>query len=195
MKMKRRIGLAAVAAVLLCSPMDGVANDDMQDRVEASRGAVKALFGALKTELVAAIEAGGPGAAITVCNEKAMLITQEISQKQGWQIARTSLKTRNPVNAPDAWERGVLEQFEARSAAGEDPATIEHHEVVTVEGKPVFRYMKAIPTAEKPCLACHGADIKPEIAAKLDAHYPDDQARGYKAGDIRGAFTISQPLD
>jgi hypothetical protein len=56
------------------------------------------------------------------------------------------------------------------------------------------RYMKAIPTAAKPCLACHGAKISPEVAAKLDDIYPEDKARGYGAGDIRGAFTIRQPM-
>ncbi|MBL6933600.1 MAG: DUF3365 domain-containing protein, partial [Rhodospirillales bacterium] len=54
--------------------------------------------------------------------------------------------------------------------------------------------MKAIPTDEKPCLACHGGNISEEVAAKLDDLYPQDKARGYNAGDIRGAFTIRQPM-
>jgi len=32
------------------------------------------------------------------------------------------------------------------------------------------------------------------VKAKLDTYYPADQARGFKVGDIRGAFTISQPM-
>ncbi len=54
--------------------------------------------------------------------------------------------------------------------------------------------MKAIPTAEKPCLACHGGKIQIKVTETLDKLYPQDQARGYKAGDIRGAFTITQPM-
>ena len=61
-------------------------------------------------------------------------------------VARTSLKYRNPDNATDAWERKVLEQFEARKANGEDPKQITHTEVVEDGGKKTFRFMKAIPT-------------------------------------------------
>ena len=53
--------------------------------------------------------------------------------------------------------------------------------------------MKAIPTADL-CLACHGESINPDIAAAIDEAYPEDQARGFKSGDIRGAFSLSKPL-
>ena len=45
------------------------------------------------------------------------------------------------------------------------------------------------------CTTCHGASVAPDIAAQLDALYPEDRARGYAVGDIRGAFTVVQPLD
>ncbi|MBT6406447.1 MAG: DUF3365 domain-containing protein, partial [Rhodospirillaceae bacterium] len=44
------------------------------------------------------------------------------------------------------------------------------------------------------CLACHGAKIPAAVEEALKADYPNDKARGYKAGDIRGAFTISIPV-
>ena len=53
--------------------------------------------------------------------------------------------------------------------------------------------MQAIPTGEV-CLACHGTAIAPEITAALDEQYPDDQARGFSLGEIRGAFSLSKPL-
>ena len=53
--------------------------------------------------------------------------------------------------------------------------------------------MKAIPTGEL-CLVCHGTQIAPQVLEKLDALYPRDEARGFSAGDIRGAFTITQPM-
>ncbi len=165
------------------------------DQVVESRAAVKDFAGKLKGELVAALKAGGPVRALSVCNLRAPMVASAISEKKGWRVARTSLKVRNPGNEPDAWERSVLERFEARKAAGGDLKTMEFHAVVSEDGKKVFRYMKAIPTAEKPCLACHGTAIAPEVAAVLDDLYPDDRARGFKAGDIRGAFTISQPLE
>ena len=54
--------------------------------------------------------------------------------------------------------------------------------------------MKAIPTAQL-CLACHGENIDSITRTRLEKLYPDDQAAGYKVGDIRGAFSITQPLD
>jgi len=54
--------------------------------------------------------------------------------------------------------------------------------------------MQAIPVGE-PCLACHGKNLKPEVAAKIDQLYPKDQARGYDLGQLRGAFTLRRTLD
>ncbi len=54
--------------------------------------------------------------------------------------------------------------------------------------------MKAIPTGGV-CLSCHGQRISQPVEAKLERLYPNDRARGYELGDIRGAFTITQPLD
>ena len=107
----------------------------------------------------------------------------------------TSLKPRNPDNAPDAWETKVLQDFEQRKAAGEDPAKLEYSEKIVSNGKEELRYMKAIViAADAPCLTCHGDKIDPAVGAKLKTLYPQDQATGYKQGDIRGAFTITQPM-
>lgn len=188
-----RIAAHAILAVLAAS---GAAKaDDIATRTEGARNAVKALAGTLGNELSQAMAAGGPSKAIEVCNERAPAIAAEISKKEGWRVARTSLKVRNRANAPDGWEKAVLEKFEARKAAGESLAAMEHAEIVSEGGKKEFRYMKAIPTAERPCLVCHGGQIAPEVVAVLDRRYPGDRARGFKAGDIRGAFTITQPIN
>ncbi len=129
-------------------------------------------------------EDGGPVAAVAACQTLAPEIADEHSNAN-WKIGRTSLKTRNSDNAPDAWERSVLEQFAQRAANGEDAKTISYAE--TVNGQ--FRLMKAIPLQEG-CLGCHGSEIKPAIAAALNEKYPNDQATGYSVGDIRGAFTL-----
>lgn len=189
-----RTMIALVALLFSFNAFDAQASGNAEMRANESRAAVKEFFGALKGELVGAIKAGGPVNAIGVCNIKAPQISKAVSERKGWSVARTSLKLRNPGNAPDAWEEQVLKDFDSRKAAGEDPAKMEFFEVVKMDGKDTFRYMKAIGTAPKPCLACHGAKIAPKVEAELKALYPHDQARGYKAGDIRGAFTITQPM-
>lgn len=136
-----------------------------------------------------AVATGGPVKAVEACH----LLAPEIAAKQGdgvWQVGRTSLKIRNPNNAPDAWERQVLESFAERAAAGAPLAELKHGEMV--DGR--FRYMQAIGVGE-PCLACHGPTIKPELASAIDSRYPDDQARGYAVGDLRGAFTLSREVE
>lgn len=189
--MKHRTTIALIAAIFSFSAQATTT----EQRVDESRMAVKGFMKTLKHELKTSLKKDGPVAAIKVCNVSAPNIAKQQSDKHGWEIGRTSLKVRNPDNAPDAWERAVLEAFEQRKAKGESIKQMEFHEVVTEEGQQWFRYMKAIPTAAKPCLVCHGENIKPKIAATLDALYPNDQARGYKAGDIRGAFTIRQPIN
>lgn len=137
----------------------------------------------------AAMRDGGPAKAVEACQLLAPQIASQHSQAP-WSVGRTALKVRNPDNAPDAWERQVLEQFAARAAAGEPLQEIRHAQVV--DGQ--FRLMKAIPTGEA-CLACHGSAIKPELAAVIDQRYPGDQARGFALGDLRGAFSLRRNLD
>jgi hypothetical protein len=117
------------------------------------------------------------------------------SKAMGLKVGRTALKVRNPANAPDAFETRVLEDFVAKIAAGGDPAKLEHAETVTENGQKLFRYMKAIPTAAVPCLTCHGSDLAPDLKAEIDKLYPSDQATGFKAGDLRGAFTVTEELE
>lgn len=151
--------------------------------------------GTLKSELEAGIKAGGPIAAIGLCKERAPDIAAKLSAKSGWKVGRVSLKWRNAkTGQPDAWEQQVLTKFDERKAAGEPVETIAFADVVTQNGVSQFRFMKAIPTGEL-CLACHGSQITPQVAAALDQAYPGDRARGYSAGDIRGAFTLTKPLD
>ena len=180
--------------LILVPPHVAFAEEDLAARTATSQEAIKSLAGTLVGQLSLAMADGGPLAAIEVCNLVAPEIAHAESMARGWQVGRTSLKLRNPANAPDAWEQAVLQAFEALKAAGADPKTLDHAEIVTADGRRSFRYMKAIVTMEV-CTTCHGTTVAPDIAAQLDALYPGDRARGYAVGDIRGAFTVVQPLE
>ena len=183
-----------VIAALVCGTVMGIAAAAEQaPQVNEARGLVKEFFSSLKGQLQAAMQAGGPVKAIEVCNVQAPAIAQGLADQSGWEVARTSLRLRNPSNQPDGWESGVLEQFDVRQRAGEDPQKMEFSEVVEVGGVKSFRYMKAIPTGEI-CLKCHGDQIAAEVQAQLNQYYPGDKATGYALGDIRGAFTLSKKL-
>jgi Protein of unknown function (DUF3365) len=188
----RVLGSVITAGFLPLFLGTAAAQSDLPERMTAAR-AVAADFGAkLLAELQQAIAAGGPVNAIGVCKTIAPQIAAEKSAAAQMSVGRTSLKLRQPKNAPDAWELQQLRTFEERKAAGENPAAIEVGEYLEKEDKPVFRYMKAIPTGPV-CLNCHGTQLSPEVAAKLRELYPEDHATGFAVGDLRGAFTITAP--
>ncbi len=136
-----------------------------------------------------AMQTGGPVKAVEACQLLAPSIVEQHSQTP-WVVGRTALKVRNPDNAPDAWEKQVLEQFAQRTGAGEAVSALTHSEIVAGE----FRMMKAIPTGEA-CLGCHGKKIKPELLTVIDQRYPQDKARGFDLGELRGAFTLRRTLE
>jgi Protein of unknown function (DUF3365) len=147
----------------------------------------------LKTQLVDAMQSGGPEHAVSICQRIAPVLATQFSIK-GWQVGRTALKLRNPANAPDAWERSVLLGFSEAMQNGIDPATLERFGFfANNNGRKTFRYMKAIPIGA-PCLACHGSNISPDVQVILAARYPEDQAIDFKQGDLRGAFTLSREM-
>ena len=188
--MKQRI-----AIIILClAGVQSVLADDVEQALADSRATVGEFMKTLKQELMSGMQAGGPVNAISVCNLTAPAIANTYSTREGRTVSRTSLRTRNPANAPTDWQRTVLESFDERNAAGEKPATLEYHEVVKQDGVRELRYMKAIPTAEL-CLACHGEAVDLNVKNRLAKLYPEDQATGYRAGDIRGAFVVTQTLD
>ena len=181
---------ACLLCLLLVLSLAARAEDMYADE---ARQLVKQFASELKGRLVAGMKAGGPVNAIGFCNIEAPGIASKISSNSGWRVARTSLKLRNPGNQPDAWEKKVLEQFEAERLAGEDPTTLEHSETVTQNGKSTYRYMKAIPTGEL-CLACHGSHLAEGTSNKLAELYPEDRATGFSVGELRGAFSLEKDL-
>ncbi len=187
-----RLGLTIIITALLL-PVSVFADKNMSTDVDTrlihSRQAVRMFADALMAELKYALGEGGPGRAIKVCNIEAPQIAKDVSDAHRWQVGRTALRYRNPDNAPDAWEEAVLRQFEQRLAQGEAIKKMEYAE----ETEAGYRYMKAIPT--KPlCLTCHGDKLNEEVQTTLNEVYPDDNATGFKVGDIRGAFSIVQPI-
>jgi hypothetical protein len=143
-----------------------------------------------------AVAAKGVAGAIPVCKELAPALIKEKRVETGWDIRRVSLKTRNAERGtPDLWEARQLADFDIRAGNGEKPETLEKSEVVTIDGKQVFRYMKALPVSDV-CLNCHGPvdGLDAGLKAERAKTYPHDQSTGYGKGQIRGALTVKRPL-
>jgi hypothetical protein len=193
--MPRKTLSSAVLAMSLslCAPV--VADTAAAPELKAqAAGLVQDYASRLKAALTAAMQAQGPEGALEVCHTQAPEIAAEISQNSGWSVARTSLKLRNTASAPDAYERRIMDEFNARIVQGEKPADLVSAEIVLDKGKPTFRFVKAIPTGEL-CLTCHGETIAPALKQKIVALYPDDQATGFKPGDMRGVFTLKKNME
>ncbi len=157
---------------------------------EQARGLVQQFATELKPRLKEALAAGGPTHAIEVCASEAPRIADALSEQSGWAVRRVSLRARNASRAtPDDWERGILEQFDQRQAAGETAADLRAS--ATSGGS--YRYMQA-QGVEGVCLVCHGESLAPAIAETLEQYYPDDAATGYSMGQVRGAISLSKEL-
>lgn len=165
----------------------------LEAKLNTHRATLKKFMQQLQKKLVTAVSESGPVTAISVCNEAAPEITTDISSDSGIELKRTSLKVRNPSNTADEWELKVLQEFEQQKTAGTSFKELQYSEIVEMDGNQVLRYMKAIPVMEK-CLACHGSNIAPPIAEKIETLYPQDQARGFEVGQIRGAFSTQEIL-
>ncbi|PHS25710.1 MAG: hypothetical protein COA83_04655 [Methylophaga sp.] len=186
--------LLCLSVTLLALSPHSVFADEQQEFQLQSKAVIKEFATTLKGALVGAMKSGGPTEAIQVCNQVAPMIAATLSEKYGLEIARTSLKVRNPDNKANCWEQKVLKQFEDRKQAGEEITTLIVSEKVASGDSQELRIMKAIPTG-KVCLSCHGSNIAEPVQASLSELYPGDQATGYQLGDIRGAFTIRKTIE
>lgn len=173
------------ATLLFVASIAAIGAEDQ--RLSDSRALAKALGKTLQVELVVAMKQGGPVAAIEVCNVRAPGVAADLSAGAA-QVGRTALKLRNRRNAPDAEAKAVMRGFEKALADGPDRPPESF--VVREDGS--ARYMRAIPTGAA-CLACHGDSLAPDVSAQLEALYPEDEATGFSAGQLRGAFIINWP--
>jgi hypothetical protein len=158
------------------------------------RLAVSALNDTLREKLAAGMKDSGPAGAMQVCSLQAQALTREVAEQQGVRVGRTSLKLRNPKNAPDAWEQQVLSRLQVQAREGTLPDEV--FEATETGGKKVFRYAKPVTIAPM-CIRCHGdlSQIPEEVLGMLKERYPADQATGYKPGDLRGIVSAVIPAE
>lgn len=177
-----------VLLVIVSSAAGSPANAD-DPKLEESRALAKTFGMRLKAELKKGLEEGGPLQAVSVCKDIAPRIASELSRQSGANVARTSLRFRNPANAPEPWQAQVLRDFEGQTGNGESAGSLEYF---SRQDDGTIRYMKGIRT-EGVCLVCHGASIPLDLEKRIDFEYPHDRAVGYALGDVRGAFSLTWP--
>jgi len=136
----------------------------------------------LLANVMQAMKSGGPGFAVTYCNEKAMPLTDSLAKAHNCVIQRVSDKYRNPSNKLSETDAEV---FTAMNASLKPVLLSENGYLI---------YYKPIKIAMPACLTCHGTEGK-ELDAKtaeiIRQKYPNDLATGYKEGDLRGFWKIT----
>ncbi len=174
-----------VAAVSLCGLLMLVFNTALHAQ-ESAQAQGAALLSPFKKDLMAALKSGlaeGLDEAIAACNTEAPGIAARYSV-EGVQLGRASHRLRNPANAAPEWVAPVLDEYLASDA------TREARVVAIGDGR--TGYIEPIMVAPQ-CLGCHGETLSPEVSARLQALYPEDQATGFAVGDLRGVFWVAYP--
>jgi rubrerythrin len=136
------------------------------------------MYGQLMSRLETELKSAKPPAAIDVCKVAAPEIAQKVAARKGVRIGRTSWKLRNPTNTGPPWVAlAVHEKPEA-------PVLAASHDDRLGVTLPI--------RVSNACLACHGdpKKIAAEVRSKLREQYPDDQATGFRSGDLRGWFWV-----
>ncbi len=165
--------------------------------VESARGIASTLLNQLGQALKTSIANDGPVAAVGVCKDVAPSIATNLSSQNGVQVKRVGTRVRNPnTGVPNSWQKEALSEFDSRLAQGEKPADLEYWRVVDgAQGKRELRFAKAIVTQQL-CVTCHGKaeDIPAPLLEKIRAEYPQDEAIGYRVGQLRGAVVLTRSL-
>jgi hypothetical protein len=194
----RSLGLAlafALASTVAATATSQVPITDLPEYAKA-KATAQAVLDSTRALLSNELKATGAVGAIGSCSAVAMAVALE-HEREGWRVRRVSLKLRNPADAPEPAERAILKAWERRHRRA--PLAPETESVALVEraGRRTLRYMKPIVIGSEMCLACHAATkkISPEVRQALREWYPADKATGYKLGDLRGAISVSIPVE
>jgi cytochrome c553 len=171
-----------------------VKRDESQKRDKSNRSySDLGLHYALSTKqelgknLMGTIQKKGTLAALNFCNEKALSITDSMSNKFKATIKRVSDKPRNQNNLASSLEQEYIAIFKNEVKEGKEtqPITVEH-------GDNIKFYYPIVTNSM--CLQCHGNiedQIKKDTFKTIKALYPEDKAIGYDVNNVRGIWSIT----
>jgi len=147
----------------------------------------KTTFKAFKSKIEAVAAKDGLSGVVDFCQKNALKLTDSMGKAHHVVIKRTSHKLRNPNNKPDIDEEAVLNEY-LKLQKEQKPMT----PVVMKDAKGYVHFYAPI-KLKNACLKCHGTpgqEIPEKIAQLIKEKYPNDQATGFKAGELRGIWDI-----
>ncbi len=156
--------------------------------LERGRIIAKAAKETLGKQLKNTIQNEGVPAALQYCNIAAYPLVDSLSKSYHASIKRTSLRIRNPEDAPDSLEKILLEAY-AYNIANNQPTQdniLEYDEKYLLYTKPIL-------TEGALCLTCHGSpgtQVDRKTVELIKVLYPDDNAMNHSMSDLRGMWSI-----
>ena len=177
-------------ALVSCGEDSNLTDEQIEKYTVEGKKIAQASFKALNGNLKKAMKAGGVANAVGFCNAKALPLTDSLSTQQGAIIKRTSLKLRNPANAPDSLEAKMLDMYLIMSQMRKPimiPKILEKNE-------DEIQFFAPIMIKNETCLKCHGVigqNMKAEDYAIIKQLYPKDEAFDYRMEKFRGMWSIT----
>jgi Protein of unknown function (DUF3365) len=165
---------------------ESVISDSIYIYLERGQKYVTATQSVLAKNLLEAINKDGAPYALEFCNERAYPLTDSLARVYHAGIRRVTDKARNTANKANAMEMAHMALLQSNLAKGESPAPL-----VTEQNGKMTGYYPILTNAM--CLQCHGKpnmDISKTTLDKIHALYPDDQATGYGANELRGLWVV-----
>jgi excinuclease UvrABC ATPase subunit len=148
-------------------------------------------FNTIRMHLVDRMSTDEISGAVQYCNVNIYPLTDSLNKEFNAKIRRTSLKWRNPKNAPNDDEKKILEIFEKLHSEGKkvNDSLIKINDTKIWYVKPIY--------AQGMCQNCHGG-VGTTISEKnynvIKKLYPEDKAIDYKSGDLRGMWSIKMNI-
>ncbi len=177
------------ASILFAGPSSPKQNPELQEVISTGKQSSKLLLKTLGSNLKRNLKAGGPMQALEFCTQKAYTLTEDVNKKlpKGVSVKRISTKFRNPLNKPQESEQEVLETLEKLQ---ELHVKVPKHLIQKVDEK-TYKYYKPLLINKQVCLQCHGDIKNANLERAIDERYPQDKAKHYKMGDLRGAVVVT----
>lgn len=190
MNILKSIGFITLgSSLLLGAPQQAKQGKQFQNVIKIGKKSSLLLLKTLGSNMKKNMKAGGPMKALDFCSQEAYTLTEIVNKKlpKGVSVKRISTKYRNPVNQPQGSEKEVLASLEKLQSLH----VILPKQIVQKVDAQTYKYYKPLVINKKVCLKCHGDITNAALKRAIDERYPQDKAKHYKMGDLRGAIVVT----
>lgn len=182
--MKDRFIIAWLLVILVACQSEPKGRSDayyLKTGDSLSAAAFQTIRGALQT----AIADSGVEKAIRFCQLNALSLTHQFNT-DSIKIERLAERNRNSQNHLTDESKAVWDNYKSKLAAGDSLQPVLVHTANRVD------YYKPI-LLQAMCLTCHGqpnSNIPASLVETIDSLYPNDLAKGFSVGELRGLWQI-----